>query len=161
MQNPKPKENSFRRYSRLGLQTKKKHLKTNSNKILRKNLLDFECEAVRTLSNLHDCSSPKLRIKLVESLDKSMRAQLASNFIPVKRSINLREKRKHFWQAKNLTKKTSFGHHQRDKDEKGLSPAATRRKQQKRKKRNVLKTILKIKKNSAIKKTPNRSSKLQ
>lgn len=47
-------------------------------------------------------------------------------------------------------RKTSFGHHQRDKDEEGLSPQpqqeSLRRKQQKKEKER-LKTILKIKRN--------------
>lgn len=48
----------------------------------------------------------------------------------VQRSINLREK--HFWQEEKMPKNLkiickSFGHHQRDKDEKGLSPSRNKK----------------------------------
>jgi hypothetical protein len=60
-----------------------------------------------------------LRIKIVET--KSKIAHFPSP--PVQRSINKKNLReKQTFETKNYKKNQSFGHHQRDKDEKGLSP---------------------------------------
>lgn len=88
----------------------------------------------------------KLRIEITEM--KQRRPQ-----VPLRSTVD-KSQRNTFEDKEKIQMQTSFGHHQRDKDEKGLSPSRNKKVKQQKKEEKRLKTIHKIKMKTAIKKPP-------